>query len=58
MVPFSHVWPIKKILTLLLFSASAYYRANWINDAAIIVWGVHMDVRVWFAFVQYIFYHI
>ncbi len=28
---------IKQILTLFLFSASAYYRANWINNAAIIV---------------------
>lgn len=24
--------------SFLLFSASAYYKANWINDAAIIVW--------------------
>ncbi len=29
---------IKQILALFLFSASAYYRANWINNAAIIVW--------------------
>ncbi len=38
MVPFFQVWPIKQILALFLFSASAYYRANWINNAAIIVW--------------------
>ncbi len=37
MVPFFQVWPIKQILALFLFSASAYYRANWINNAAIIV---------------------
>jgi len=37
MVPFSQVWPIKKILALLVFSAYAFYRANWINYAAIIV---------------------
>ncbi len=29
---------IKQILALFLFSASAYNRANWINNAAIIVW--------------------
>ncbi len=29
---------IKQILTLFLFLASACYRANWINNAAIIVW--------------------
>ncbi len=28
---------IKQILALFLFSASAYYRDNWINNAAIIV---------------------
>ncbi len=38
MVPFFQVWSIKQILTLFLFSASAYYRDNWINNAAIIVW--------------------
>ncbi len=38
MVPFFQVWRIKQILALFLFSASAYYRANWINNAAIIVW--------------------
>ncbi len=46
---------IKKILVLFLFSASAYYRANWINNAAIIVWVcwcVGMDVRVWFVCVS------
>ncbi len=37
MVPFFQVWSIKQILTLYLFSASAYYRDNWINNAAIIV---------------------
>jgi len=35
---FFQVRPIKKIFTLFLFSASAYYRAKWINYAAIIVW--------------------
>ncbi len=35
---FFQVWSIKQILTLFLFSASEYYRANWINNAAIIVW--------------------
>ncbi len=35
MVPFFQVWSIKQILALFLFSASAYYRANWINNAAI-----------------------
>ncbi len=35
---FFQVWPIKQILALFLFSASAHYRANWINNAAIIVW--------------------
>ncbi len=39
MVPFFQVWPIKQILALFLFSASAYYRANWINNSAIIVYG-------------------
>ncbi len=29
---------IKQILDLFLFSTYAYYRANWINNAAIIVW--------------------
>ncbi len=38
MVPFVQVWSIKQILALFLFSASAYYRASWINNAAIIVW--------------------
>ncbi len=38
MVPFFQVWSIKQILALFLFYASAYYRANWINNAAIIVW--------------------
>ncbi len=33
-----YIKSIKQILTLFLFSASAYYRANWINNAAIIVW--------------------
>ncbi len=47
MVKFFHVWSIKQILTLFLFSASAYYRDNWINNAAIIV-CVGVDVRVWF----------
>ncbi len=37
MVPFFQVWSIKQILALFLFSASAYYRDNWINNAAIIV---------------------
>ncbi len=37
MVPFFHVWPIKQILALFLFSASGYYRDNLINNAAIIV---------------------
>ncbi len=37
MVPFFQVWSIKQILALYLFSASAYYRDNWINNAAIIV---------------------
>ncbi len=37
MVPFFQVWSIKQILTFFLFSASEYYRANWINNAAIIV---------------------
>ncbi len=37
MVPFFQVWPIKQIFALFPFSASAYYRANWINNAAIIV---------------------
>ncbi len=36
---------IKQILALFLFSASAYYRANWINNAAIIEW-------VWFVCVS------
>ncbi len=35
MVPFFQVWSIKQILALFLFSASAYYRDNWINNAAI-----------------------
>ncbi len=38
MVQFFQVWSIKQILALFQFSASAYYRANWINNAAIIVW--------------------
>ncbi len=38
MCHFFQVWPIKQILALFLFSASASYRANWINNAAIIVW--------------------
>ncbi len=37
MVPLFHFWSIKQILALFPFSASAYYRANWINNAAIIV---------------------
>ncbi len=37
MVPFFQVWSIKQILALFLFSAPAYYRDNWINNAAIIV---------------------
>ncbi len=37
MVPFFQVCPIKQILALFPFSASAFYRANWINNAAIIV---------------------
>ncbi len=32
------VWSIEQILALFLFPASKYYRANWINNAAIIVW--------------------
>ncbi len=51
MVPFFQVWPIKQILALFPFSASAFYRANWINNAAIIV-CVGMDVRVWFVCVS------
>ncbi len=35
---FSSLVYIKQILTLFLFSASAYYIANWINKAAIVVW--------------------
>ncbi len=38
MVQSFQVWPIKKILALFLFSASAYYRANWTDNAVIIVW--------------------
>ncbi len=38
MVPVFQVWSIKQILALFLFSVSAYYRANLINNAAIIVW--------------------
>ncbi len=46
---FCQVWSIKQILALLLFSASGYYRVNWINNADIIVCVcVGMDVRVWF----------
>ncbi len=37
MVPFFQVWSIKQIRALFLFSASVYYRDNWINNAAIIV---------------------
>ncbi len=37
MVPFFEVWSIKQILALFLCSASGYYRASWINNAAIIV---------------------
>ncbi len=36
-MPFIQVWPIKQILALFMFSASAYYRANWINKADITV---------------------
>ncbi len=45
---------MKQILALFLFSASAYYRANWINNAAIIVWVWcdTMDVIVWFVCVS------
>jgi len=38
MVPFFQVWPIKQIIALFLFSALAYYRANWINYVTIFVW--------------------
>ncbi len=37
MVPFFQVWPIKQLLALFMFSASGYYRDNWINNAAVIV---------------------
>ncbi len=47
------VWPIRQTLALFLFSASANYRANCINNPAIIVRGVGMDVRVWFVCVSY-----
>ncbi len=46
MVPFFQVRSIKQILALFLFSASAYYRANCINNAAIIV-CVCVCVLVW-----------
>ncbi len=38
------------MIALFLFSASAYYRDNWINNTAILVCVcvcVGMDVRVW-----------
>jgi len=38
MVQIFQVWSMKQILALILFSASAYYRANWINYAMIFVW--------------------
>ncbi len=45
MMLFFQVWSIKQILALDPFSASVYYRDNWINNAAIIV-CVGMDVSV------------
>jgi len=47
MVPFFQVWPIKQIIALFLFSALAYYRANWIHCAMVLCGCVGMDVRVW-----------
>ncbi len=34
---FIQVWPINHMIALFLFSASAYYRDNWINNTAILV---------------------
>ncbi len=36
---------IKPILALFPFSSSAYYRANWINNAAIIVWVYYIYIN-------------
>jgi len=46
MVPFLRVWPTKQTLALFPFSASAYYRANWINYAAMIMWVCEMRTNL------------